>query len=44
MSEPPERPKEFEFSKRTFFLIVLAIIAAAMLVYLVDPDDQEDES
>jgi hypothetical protein len=29
VSEPPVRPKEFEFSKRTIILIVLAMIAAA---------------
>jgi hypothetical protein len=31
VSEPPVRPKEFEFSKRTIILIVLAMIAAAAL-------------
>jgi hypothetical protein len=50
MSEPPERPKEFEFSSRTIFLIVLAMVAAAALTvegtYLIlnafvlhDPND-----
>jgi hypothetical protein len=31
MSEPPVRPKEFEFGRRTIILIVLAMIAAAAL-------------
>ena len=31
MSEPPVRPKEFEFSGRTIVLIILAMIAAAAL-------------
>jgi hypothetical protein len=50
MSEPPERPEHFEFSKLTIVLIILAIIAAAALAiegtYLIinaflphDPND-----
>jgi hypothetical protein len=31
MSEPPGRPKEFEFSSWTTVLLILAIIAAAAL-------------
>jgi preprotein translocase subunit SecE len=43
MSEPPDWPREFEVSRRTTILVILAIIAAAVLVYLFDPGDQEDE-
>jgi hypothetical protein len=50
MSEPPRRPKELEFSRRSIILIVLAMIAAAALTvegtYLIlnafvlhDPND-----
>jgi hypothetical protein len=31
VSESPVRPKEFEFSRRTIILIILALIAAAAL-------------